>query len=169
MRKFFIVASLAIAVLSGCDSGKSGGPSDTLAPATADVHEHATEGPHHGALVELGNEEYHAEVVHTQDAVTVYILAKDAKTAVPIEAADVTVNVVHDGKPEQFKLAASPDSGDSAGKSSRFTLADAELVTHIDDKAAAPKLSLMIDGKPYRGEIKHDHDHDHGHDHAHAH
>ncbi len=47
-----------------------------------------------------------------------------------------------------------------------FTITDAELAAHIDDSAAAPKLSLTIGGKPYRGEIKHDHE-GHAHDHAH--
>ncbi len=82
-----------------------------------------------------------------------------------IEATEVTINVMHDGKPEQFKLAASPESGETDGKSSKFTLTDADLAAHIDDTFVAPKLSLTINGKPYRGEIKHDHDHDHPHAH----
>ncbi len=134
-------------------------------PATADVHNHPSEGPHHGTLVELGNEEFHAEVIHDDKSVTVYILDSSAKKAVPIDASDLTINLLHDGTPEQFKLAASPDASDPAGKSSRFTLADAELVGHIDDDTSAPKLSVTINGTPYRGEIHHDHDHDHGHDH----
>lgn len=140
---------------------------DDLPPATVDVHAHPSDGPHHGTLVELGNEEFHAEVVHDAQSVTVYVLDAGATKAVPVDAKELTINLMHDGTPEQFKLAASPDAGDPSGKSSRFTLSDAELVGHIDDESAAPKLMLTINGTPYRGEIKHDHDgHDHsGHDH----
>jgi hypothetical protein len=138
---------------------------DDMSPATVDVHAHPNEGPHHGALIELGNEEYHVELVHDDKSVTVYVLDATAKVAVAIDAAEVTINLLHDGKPEQFKLPANPESGDPSGKSSRFMLADAELASHIDDEATQPKLMLTISGTPYRGEIKHDHDHE-GHDHA---
>ena len=135
----------------------------------ADVHAHASEGPHHGVLVELGKEEYHVEVTHDATSVTLYVLDSSAKQPVPIDASQVTINVLHDGAPEQFVLPASPDAADPAGSSSRFTLNDAELVGHLDDVSSAPKLSLTIAGTPYRGEIKHAHDgHDHsGHAHAH--
>ncbi|WP_442508178.1 hypothetical protein SH528x_007138 [Novipirellula sp. SH528] len=176
MTKFATLAAGLILFTTGCgdkaattadtDTSVSGSDVtvDGLPPATVDVHAHPSEGPHHGSLVELGNEEFHAEVVHDAKSVTVYILDSAAAKAVPIDAKEVTINLTHDGAPEQFKLAASPDAGDTDGKSSRFTLADAELVGHIDDEASAPKLSVTINGTPYRGEIKHDHDHE-GHDH----
>ncbi|MEO8269211.1 MAG: hypothetical protein ABI557_05795 [Aureliella sp.] len=157
----------------GCESKPANNANNSTdskagSPAPGEhVHAHASEGPHHGTLVELGSEEYHVEVTHDASTVTLYVLDSSAKQAVPIDASDVTINVVHDGRPEQFKLTASPDAGDPAGKSSRFTLADAELVGHLDEESAAPKLSLTIDGTPYRGEIEHEHE---GHDHSdHAH
>ena len=158
---------------SGCTpeskpgASKSDGSNVTVTaapPATVDAHVHPTEGPHHGSLIELGNEEFHVEMVHHANSVTIYILDSAATKAVPIDATELTINVLHEGKPEQFKLVASPDTGDPTGKSSRFVLVDAELAGHIDDEAAAPKLSVTINGTPYRGEIKHDHD---GHDHKH--
>ena len=173
-----LIATAVIATLvflSGCTpeakpgTTTGGGSSSTVTnapPATVDTHSHPSEGPHHGSLVELGNEEFHAELVHDDSSVTIYILDAAAKKAVPIDAADLTINVMHEGKPEQFKLLANPDTGDPSGKSSRFTLADEELAGHIDDEAAAPKLSVTINGTPYRGEIKHDHGgDDHNHDH----
>jgi len=168
-----LLAALALAV--GCgpksETVSTDAISDTVVmddmpAATIDVHAHPSEGPHHGSLIELDNEEYHVELVHDDKSVTVYVLDAAAKVAVPIDAAEVTINLLHDGKPEQFKLLASPDSDDPSGKSSRFTLADAELAIHLDDETAKPKLTLTINGTPYRGEIKHDHDHE-GHDHAH--
>jgi len=136
-------------------------------PATVeDAHAHPTHGPHDGDLIELGNEEYHAELVHSEgEEILIYILGSDAKTAVPIEATDIVVNVVHDGNPEQFKLTASPNEGDPEGQSSRFTSSEAELSEHVHEDGAAAKLVVLIDGKQYTGKIAHDHDHDHGHAH----
>ncbi len=58
---------------------------------------------------------------------------------------------------EQFKLVATPDANDGAGKSSCFALTDAKLASHLDDHVCTPKLSVSISGKAYRGEIHHDH------------
>lgn len=133
-----------------------------------DEHAHPSEGPHHGDLVELGNEEYHAEVVHNEEAGTleIYILDGTATKQVAIDATELTINVSHDGKPEQFVLAAKPDEGDDAGKSSRFVSDDKELAEHLDEEDTNPRMVVKINGKSYRGEIKHDHEHE-GHDHGH--
>jgi len=138
-------------------------------PATVDAdeeHAHPSEGPHNGGLIELGNEEYHAELVHDEDtgSVTIYVLNAAATEQIPIESTEITINVKHDGTPEQFKLAASPDTSDPQGKSSRFVSTDAELGEHLDEEGADPKLVLTINGKSFRGTIEHDHDHE-GHDH----
>lgn len=171
IRHLAVLASL-VTISVGCtpetksDNSKTGQSVSDAPPPTVDQHAHPSEGPHHGTLVELGNEEYHAEVVHDAASVTVYILDSGAQKPVAIDAADVTINLMHDNKAEQFKLTAQADAGDAAGKSSRFVLADAELAGHIDDKASAPKLSVSINGTPFKGDIKHDNDHS-GHDHAH--
>ena len=166
MKRTLLLSALALSLMCGCESkpqsAATAGKNDAHA---TDEHAHPEEGPHHGALVELGTEEYHAEVVHTTDSVTVYILDSHAKAAVPVDAPELVINVVHDGKPEQFKLAAAPEAGDGEGKTSRFTITDAELAAHIDDHDAHPKLSITIGGKPYRGDVPHDHDHDHPHAH----
>ncbi len=167
------LTTTALLVITGCGAGTSNVDTatddnavvmDSLPPSSEDVHDHPSEGPHHGTLIELGNEEFHAEVVHDEKSVTIYVLDSAAAKSVPIDEKEITINLTHDGKPEQFKLAASPDEGDAEGKSSRFTITDAELVGHIDSESASPKLMLTINGTPYRGEIHHDHSHD---DHAH--
>lgn len=166
---------LALAIsLAGCsdaatDSTDTSGPISELPPATVDVgHNHPTEGPHHGSLIELGAEEYHGELVHDEDSgnVTIYILDSAAKVAVPIDATEVTVNLKHDGNAEQFKLAASHDAADPDGKSSRFVSADSELGEDLHAEDADATLVVMIKGKSFRGAIKHDEDHA-GHDHKH--
>lgn len=164
-------ASLACAgltaclVLAGCGKGPSGVETSSP-PATVESHEHPTEGPHHGSLIELGNEEYHAELVHDEQAgtITVYILNSSAKRAVPIDATELTVNLSHDGQAEQFGLTASPESSDPPGQSSRFTSSDVELAEELDHEGAQAQLVASINGKQFRGNISHDHDHE-GHEH----
>ena len=180
-RMPFIHYTVIVALLALCMTGCAPKPSETSSsaapgstdtvvtmdgppPATVEIHAHASEGPHHGSLVELGNEEFHAEVVRDDKSVTIYVLDSAASNAVPIDATELAINLMHDSRPEQFKLTASPDTADPAGKSSRFTLADAELAGHIDDEASAPKLMITINGTPYWGEIKHSGDHS-GHEH----
>jgi hypothetical protein len=137
---------------------------DAPPPEAVEIHSHPTEGPHHGTLIELGKEEYHAELVHDDKTVTIYILDGAAKAAVPIDSQELVINLVHDGKPEQFKLPASPDADDPSGKSSRFALQDAHLLEEIEHAHATAKLNVLIGGKSYRGDIKCNHA---GHDHAH--
>lgn len=170
-----LTLSVAVLTFIGCSEGTSTtGPETAGPPGTVDAHDdhaghaHPSEGPHHGGLIELGNEEYHAELVHDDDAgtVTIYILDGAATQQVPIEATEIAINAIHDGKPEQFKLAASPDTDDPAGMSSRFVSTDEELAHHLDEEGAKPRLVLSINDKSYRGTISHDHDHDHeGHAH----
>ena len=164
-----ITLALMAMIVAGCSSESSTGPDTAGPPNTMDSHDghaHPSEGPHHGDLIELGNEEYHAEILHDEDAgtVTIYVLNGAATEQVPIDATEITINAKHDGKPEQFTLAASPDAIDPQGKSSRFVSNDEELAHHLDEEGAEPRLVLTINGKSYRGVITHDHDHE-GHDH----
>ena len=174
------VAGLTVLWLAGCNgagpdltSGTAASPVVTDGPpesGTHDEHAHPSEGPHHGDLVELGNEDFHAEVVHgAGGSVSIYILDSAAKAAVPIDAKELTINITHDGNAEQFKLLADRDASDPEGKASHFSLKDEELAKDLDDHDAAAKLVVMIDGKSYSGKIEHDHDADHKHDDGHKH
>lgn len=122
-------------------------------------HGHPSEGPHGGELIEFGNEEYHAELVHDKEAgnVTIYLLDAAAKTAVPIDASEVTINLKHDGRGVQFNLAAAPDADDPQGLSSRFMSSDQELADGLDRHGADPQLVVTVQGKQYRGQIEHEH------------
>lgn len=132
-----------------------------------DKHAHPTEGPHHGKLVELGGEDYHAEVVHDDEAgaLTVYLLDSAARNAVFSEAPEVVINIRKGDQPLQFKLGGLKKDGQPEGKFSEYSLVEPELLKALHDKASTAKLSVTIDGKPYSGEVSHD---DHAaHDHAH--
>lgn len=127
-------------------------------------HAHPSEGPHHGHLIELGNEEYHAELTHDDatHTVTIYVLDSAAKKAVPIDAKEVLINLIVEGKPEQFHLVAAPQEGDAVEMSSRFSLADEKLHEALEAKTTTGRLNLTIEGKPYSGNVVH-HEHDHKH------
>lgn len=150
------VAVMGLAVLvTGCnDSAK---PPKTPSKAG---HVHPTEGPHGGALVEWGAEEYHLELLldHSKKEVTVYVLDGDAKKVVPIKAETLTMTVTNVKPPVTVTLKANPDTGDAAGSSSRF------IGTH---EVLAKEVEGEINGKvgetPFSGEFK-DKNHK-GHDH----
>jgi hypothetical protein len=177
--KYSLLAPLSCAILAlgiiGCagdssENSATGGAETSAPPATVELghdHAHPTEGPHGGSLIELGNEEYHAEMVHDDVAgtVTIYLLDSAAKASVPVDSAEVTVNVTHEGRGEQFKIAASADQSDPQGKSSRFVSSDAELAKELDHEHAEAQLAVTINGKPYRGAIEHHHGHEDEHDH----
>ncbi|TWT43497.1 hypothetical protein [Botrimarina hoheduenensis] len=157
---------VAVSALVGCDSSQNSGPVSPAAPVGVSQADHPTEGPHHGSLIELGAEEYHAELVHDDAAatVTVYLLDSEAKVSVPIDAKEIQINLSHDGQAEQFTLAASPEASDPAGSASKFFSGDAELAEDLDHEEAQAQLVVSIGGKQYRGAIQHDHD-DEEHDH----
>jgi hypothetical protein len=158
------ILALAAMLLVGCGkthTEKSSEPTTDLPdmpPDTVDTGSsgHPTHGPHNGGLIELGKEEYHAELIRDKDAgsVTIYLLdGATAKVAVATDSPELTLNVTHDGKPEQFKFLAQPDKGDPEGKSSRFVSNDAELMEHLGEKNLDARLVVKIDGKSFNGKI----------------
>jgi hypothetical protein len=130
-------------------------------------HGHPSEGPHHGHLIELGNEEYHAELLHDDDThtVTIFILDSSAENEVAIPENGVTLNVVVAGKPTQFKMTPVGAANEIA---SQFQVVSEELHEALEgDGDMNGRLNATIDGKPYVGRIEHhsheDDDHEHGH------
>ena len=128
-------------------------------------HEHSAVGPHQGELIELGNEKYHAELVHDEQSVAVYILNAAADQQVGIEAAEIMMNAMDGGQPTQFKLTAVPDANDPPGRSSRFVSEDADLVGLVGREGVELRIVLAIEGKSYRGEVVHQHDDHANHSH----
>jgi hypothetical protein len=158
--------------VAGCGQDDAGYKAvDTSSNKTADTlqpHDHA-HGSHGGHLVALGNKEYHAEVTYVPilRKVGVYILGPDQKTAHPIDAKSVKVDLVLKGKPMAVTLDSKPLDTEKDGKSSHFEgtggadlYKDAKSIEDLEGK-----LTVEIDGKSYTGELGHDHDHD-GHDHG---
>ena len=163
------LALLSATALSGCNDEQPAPDTNKASAPKHDAHDdhaHPTEGPHHWGLIELGNEEYHGELVHDEKAgtVTIYILDGAAKAAVPIEATELMLNVTREDKGTQYALAARPEEGDADGKSSRFVSDDPKLGEALDAEGTTARLTVKIAGKSYTGQVEHDHDHA-GHDH----
>jgi hypothetical protein len=152
---FTVILSMMLlgGVVSGC--ARNAPDADRTGRDDQNEHGHAATGPHGGDLVELGAGDYHAEVVHGSDAVTVHVLDGTAKEPHPIDATEIVVNVRHDGQSEQFHLAP-PADANAAGPYSRFSSTDAELLTDLAEGHADVEVVIDIDGKQYRGTLEHE-------------
>ena len=172
MNRFFgslaaFVALGAFAGLSGCGGAAAPSGSSTAEGehSEGDGHahaegEHAHVGPHEGDIIELGNEEYHAELVHDHDAesISIYLLGKDVKTPVAIGDAEITLNLSAGGQPMQVVLTADPQDGDGEGMASKFSVVDAAAIDAIEAEDTTGRLNVTIEDKPYIGKFAHSHD-----------
>ena len=166
MKRFGLMAVLAISLTVGCNGSSDFKPVSEVkkAPPLPD-HDHGEKGPHGGGLIELGNEEYHAELVLDEKSHTIglFVLGKDAKSPEAISAADVSIKIPDK---DAFVLKAAPQPNDPAGKASKFELVAEELIhTLIDAGFLHGKLAIVIGDKSFEGEIDYHmsgahHDHD---------
>ena len=167
--------SLIVALVAGSFVGCSGSPHPMTSDSHAEgkdhhegdghEHGHAAEGPHHGHLIELGKEEYHAELTHDEASKTmaVYLLDSSAKVSVPIPDPEILINVSVGGKPTQYKLAAVPEASDPPGQSSKFSLTNAELLDALEAPKMTGRLNVTIKGQSYIGPIEHEEHAEHTH------
>jgi len=157
-------AVAALLVMFGCEP-----PAQSTSTGTAHDHghdhghhDHADEGPNGGHLIELGDEQYHAEWLHDDDSgkVEVIILDGTAKQEVPVAADVVTITVDVEGD-QHYAL--EPTNAEN-GLASRFEIVAPDLVTALKlGDGVEVTLDIEIDGTPFSSTIEHlDHD---GHDH----
>jgi hypothetical protein len=176
MVRFNLIVCLTLAVVCGtvgCPGSSDYKPVGAVKKASPlethghdHDHGHAEKGPHGGGLIELGEEEYHAEIVvdHDAHAVSLFVLGKDAKTAEPIAAPEV--KITPEGKTE-LVLKAVPQPGEPEGKASKFELVSDDVVHDLLHAGFLHgELRITIADKPYIGHIDYhmdggDHDHDH--------
>jgi hypothetical protein len=107
-------------------------------------------------LIELGKEDYHAELVRDEAAetVTVYVLDAAAKDAVPVEARQLTLNLLVEGKPQQFQLAARRQPTDPEGSCSAFSAHSGPLCTALGVKGTTGRLNVQIKGRMFVGRVE---------------
>jgi hypothetical protein len=156
-----LVGCVGLALSPGCNSGNQAYHEVPKGARVKDQpHEHE-QGPHGGHLVELGEEEYHAEVVFDPKSskITLYVLDSSAKKAAPIDAKEIKLELTIGGQPESFTAQAVADKGDPPDKSSRFEVADnSEIKANVkDEEDLKGSVTVAIGGKTYTGKIVHDH------------
>jgi hypothetical protein len=143
-------------------------PADQLPPAHDHGHGHSEEGPHHGSLVELGDDEFHAEIVVDGKAhsLKLYLLGPDAKTAASTPATEAVITL-EDGPTLTLKAV----EGQPEGMNTVFEVVDEEAVHEIAEaEFIHGSLKITVGEKEYSvGLDVHFHaDHDHDHDHEHG-
>lgn len=134
-------------------------------------HQHPTAGPHGGALLELGNEEFHAELLLDEEhnQVTICLLDSSAVKPVEIEVPFLRINVKASDKPRQYKLTPVYVEGrEPAGATDCYAIVSPQLMRDLHTKGHVAKLSVMIGRKVYSAMIQHaPHEHKHvAHEHA---
>jgi len=156
---------LAACVIASVAIWATGCPSPAPTPTTptkagGDEHDHAHEhGPHGGHVVEIGNEEYHAEWTHADDGtVTVYVLDAEMKNEVPIAVEDITIEAKIQDQPFTYKLLAVNRSEGDMPKTAKFELIDKNLLGVLETlgKGVTATLKAEINGKAYDAPITHD-------------
>jgi len=163
MNSLLVIALAALIGLwlPGCN-GTANHSEKTPKGADAHDHEHHHHGPHNGHMMELGEEEYHAEWTHDESGkVTFYILGSDAKKEVPIAAGEITIDVkIGDNPPKTYKLEA---VNPTEGKSAAFSITDKQFEALFDQlKSSGLTLTLHanINGKQFDQPVK-EHEHEH--------
>lgn len=136
---------------------------DDMPPMLDGVHSHPAHGPHGGELVELGKEAFHAELVHGDAGISMYVLDGSATETVAIASEKLVVSLKHDDQVASFDLAADPEANDTPGQTAKFTSTDPKFHQWLD-AGAEGAVVIQIEGKSYTGKIAHDHDHT-GHNH----
>jgi hypothetical protein len=158
-----LTAGAALAAgLAGCtgpgDSKGGGGKKE----AAEHEHAHVHHGPHNGHLMEIGEEEYHAEWTDDESGkVTFYFLDAEAKKEVPVDAAEISIEVRIGAKePTTYKLAAVEPKD---GKASAFEIVDKNLqgvLAALSAGVTATFPKLTIGGKTFENLKIEEHKHE---------
>ena len=156
-------------LLLGC--GPSTSTEEKPAPAAHkedghDDHDHAAAGPHGGHLLVLGNDQYHAELLHDEPThtVTVHLLKVAGNEPAATDQETLTLQLFEDGKFVDYELAAVRSGG--AAEASEFKIVDEKLCDQLlHGEEVKGRLKVTIAGQPLVGTIEHDAHDDDGHDH----
>jgi hypothetical protein len=159
----FMLAAAVGLWLGGCNRSANHSQTKPAGDESAEHdHEHHHHGPHNGHMMELGDEEFHAEWTHDESGkVTFYILDSEAKKDVPVSADKIVIDVkVGENPPKTYELTA---VNPMDGKASAFEIVDKQFEALFDQlKSSGLTLTLHvnINGKQFDTPIK---EHEHGH------
>ena len=160
-----LLLPLSLLGLAGCGGGQRGGRTFSEADNVEhdDHHDHAhAHGPHDGHVVEIGGDDYHAEVVLDESTrkLTVYLLGSDLKTPLPVDAESLALRLKVGEETQEIKLAPEAQPEDGEGKASKFVQGEDALPEAIKDaEDLHGEVVVTFGGTQYRGPITHDHAH----------
>jgi len=147
---------LAALIVAGCNSS-SDQPKTPTDPHAG--HDHSSLGPHGGHVLELGEEDYHAEWRFNNDSgkVTVYLLDAAAKKAVTTTAATISVQVKVGEDTSDYKLPAINQSDEDPATTSEFELVDTVMLEYLKGVGHGidATLTVVIGDKEYSGAFGH--------------
>lgn len=154
------LAALTPLFLAGCGGSSSDKPTTEVKDKGHDHahdHDHAHHGPHEGHLIELGEEEFHAEWTHDDATgkVTIYVLDAAIKKEVPIAAETVTIVVKNKADEKSYELAAVNRTTGEMPTAHQFEIIDKELLGVLETIGGDISATLKIDvnGKKFDGKI----------------
>ena len=170
---FVMLAMVVVFSFSGCGSESSetppGQPPETPSSAAPGPgHVHPSEGPHGGNLIELGNEEYHAELLHDEQThtVTVHLLDAAGKQPVSVSQPEIIMQLFQDGRFVSYTMKAVREQGDATGAASEFQIVDEALCDALaHGHEIQGRLQVTVNETQYTGTIElsgHEHE---GHSH----
>lgn len=150
------IVCLAALIVAGCNSSSD----QPEAPADPHAgHDHSSLGPHGGHVLELGEEDYHAEWRFNNDSgkVTVYLLDAAAKKAVTTTAATISVQVKVGEDISDYKLPAINQSDEDPATTSEFELVDTVMLEYLKGVGHGidATLTVVIGDKEYSGAFGH--------------
>ena len=156
-----ILRRLGVALIACGMAGAAGVARASAGDSAADAH--PAQGPHRGSLIEFGDEDFHAELVHddSTDTITIYVLDKEARRAVPVTTRTVTLDIRAAGRSHRYTLVANVRGTEGFGAASVFTASDNLLCQLLDVDGVSARLTIEIDGKSFVGQLgKHAHQED---------
>lgn len=176
------LCGFGLALFTGCSAQSDTRTFDDKDSAASVEAEHAhghdhAHGPNGGHLLEVGEEQYHVEVVFDEAGrtLTAYILGPDAKTAFPIAGKEIDFDLEIGDKEHEIPLAAKPLDGEEEGKSSRFVAEgkaipesikkESDLNGHFHLDIGENHFHVDLSHGEHEGHDHAEHDHDHDHDH----
>ena len=143
---FFVTLALLSGLLTGCGDNKPA----TQVPAVAHKHEHKP--PHGGTPVELGQEEYHVELVldPASSKLQAYVMDGELENFVRVGAPALEIEARLPDRSEALVLKAVPNTatGETVGDTSLFET-QAEWLKKVATFDAVLK-ELTVKGKSYQ-------------------
>lgn len=164
-------ALLALVAVMGCGPQDPAHDPDTDTGGAQTSHtghdDRAALGPNEGHVVVLGDEEYHLEWLHDDDAgkVTAILLDGEIKEEVTTTAEVVTVEVtIGDAEPLKYDLLAVNRSDEEPPRASRFELTEPALITALKiGEGVKVVLHVQVDDQTYSVPVEHEADCGHNH------